>query len=60
MVMLGALKGKLNDEMAAPEMEVEGEEAGMEGEGMPEAKPMDLTAVSDDELMAEVAKRGLA
>jgi hypothetical protein len=41
-------------------MEVEGEEAGMEGEGMPEAKPMDLAAVSDDELMAEVAKRGLA
>jgi hypothetical protein len=59
MVMLGALKGKLNDEMAAPEMEVEGEEAGMEGEEMPEAKPMDLTAVSDEELTSEMQRRGL-
>lgn len=64
MVMLGKLKGKLgNEDMPMPgvEIEVGGEGEEMEGEeGMPEAKPMDLSALSDDELMAEVAKRGLA
>jgi hypothetical protein len=60
MVMLGALKGKLNDEMAAPEMEVEVEAGEGEGEEMAEAKPIDLSSVSDEELQAEMAKRGLA
>lgn len=61
MVMLGKLKEKLGSEdMPMPGVEIE---VGGEGEGeeMPEeAKPMDLSAVSDDELMAEVAKRNLA
>ena len=63
MVMLGALKKKLGDDMAKPEIEVE---VGMGGEGeemgeeaMPEAKPVDLAAVSDDELLSEVKKRQL-
>jgi hypothetical protein len=59
MVMLGGLKGKLED-MPMP---MEGEEAGMEGmeEGMAdEAAPkVDLSTVSDEELKAELAKRGL-
>jgi hypothetical protein len=57
MVMLGALKGKLNDEMAAPEM-AEGEDISLESEGGEEA-PSALAGVSDEELMAEVSKRGL-
>ena len=59
MVMLGALKGKLNDEMAAPEMEVEGEAGEGEGEEMAEPKPVDLAAVSDEELTSEMQRRGL-
>ena len=61
MVMLGALKGKLNDEMAAPELEMEMESGEGEGgeEAMPESKPVDLAGVSDDELLAEVKARGL-
>jgi hypothetical protein len=59
MVMLGALKGKLNDEMAAPEMEVEVEAGEGEGEEMAEPKPVDLAAVSDEELTSEMQRRGL-
>jgi hypothetical protein len=61
MVMLSKLKEKLGSEdmpMPGMEVEIEGEEMG-EGE-MPEAKPIDLSAVSDEELMNEISKRGLA
>lgn len=61
MVMLGSLKGKLNDEMPMPEIEVEvggeGEESGEEA--MPESKPVDLAGVSDEELTSEMQRRGL-
>lgn len=63
MVMLGKLKDKLgNEDMPMPGVEIE---IGKDGEapegeeGMPEGKPMDLSSVSDDELMAEMKSRGL-
>lgn len=61
MVMLGGLKGKL-EEMPMPMKDEE--EGGMEDmdEDMAEgemAKPVDLAGVSDDELLAEVKKRQL-
>ena len=62
MVMLSKLKEQLGSEdMPMPGMETEGEGVDV-GEDMAEmeAKPMDLSVVSDDELMAEVSKRGLA
>jgi len=65
MVMLGALKKKLGEDMPAPEVsvEIEGGEGDMAEEmgeeAMPEAKPVDLAAVSDDELLSEVKKRQL-
>jgi hypothetical protein len=47
-----------------PELEIsmEGEEPGMEEEMAMEgeAEPMDLTAASDEDLLAEVKKRGLS
>jgi hypothetical protein len=62
MVMLSKLKEKLgNEDMPMPgmEVEIEGEEMG-EGEGeMPEAKPMDLSSVSDEDLLSEAKSRGL-
>jgi hypothetical protein len=59
-MLLGGLKGKLGD-MEKPMMEDEG---GMEdmGEDMAEgeaAPKVDLSSVSDEELKAELAKRGL-
>lgn len=59
MVMLGKLKEKLgNEDMPMPEMEGGEGEVEMEME-MPEGKGIDLSSVSDEELQAELAKRGL-
>jgi hypothetical protein len=63
MVSLGNIKKKLPAELPAPSAApLPGEEM-MEGEEMEspveEAPPMDLAAISDDILLAEVQKRGL-
>jgi len=57
---LGAIKGKMPEElsMELPAGGGEGErEMEMGGEG--EAAPVDLTSVSDDDLLAELKSRGL-
>jgi hypothetical protein len=46
-----------SEEMMSPESGSEGE--GMELETEMEAEPVDLAAVSDDDLMAEAKARGL-
>lgn len=59
MVMLGKLKEKLgNEDMPMPEMEGGEGEMEMEME-MPEGKGIDLSTLSDDEVLAEAQKRGL-
>jgi hypothetical protein len=61
MVMLGKLKEKLgNEDMPMPGVEIEvGGEGDEMGEEAPEAKPVDLSAVSDDDILAEAKARGL-
>lgn len=62
MVMLGALKGKLAEDMPMP---VEDEASAVDGaedmaeEGLPEAPAVDLSSVEDSALLEEVKKRGL-
>jgi hypothetical protein len=62
MVMLGALKGKLAEDMPMP---VEDEASAADGaEDMAEAEaevpaPVDLSSVSDDQLLEEVRARNL-
>ena len=61
MVMAGMLKEKLGKEdMPMPEMAAEAEGESPEMEKLEAAEPVDLSSVSDDMLMQELAKRGLA
>jgi hypothetical protein len=64
---LGAVKGKMPEELSMElpvgggegemEMEMGGEGEAPEGEG--EAAPVDLTSVSDDDLLAEARRRNI-